>query len=146
MRLKQLMGVALALSFLSVLAVADSQLTDISVENTGNAATVTIRANGSFTHNEYRPADNLLLVDFPGTGIGPLDSSDHSLTVPRISSYHVHSSKAANGINIARVQLTLAHHASVRLAPETNALVLTVATEATTTVLRCWPTHPSKRR
>jgi type IV pilus secretin PilQ/predicted competence protein len=133
MRLKQLMGVALALSFLSVLAVADSQLTDISVENTGNAATVTIRANGSFTHNEYRPADNLLLVDFPGTGIGPLDSSDHSVSAPGISSYQVHSYKAANGINIARVQLTLAHHASVRLAPETNALVLTVATEATTT-------------
>src|SRR5437764_3069658 len=132
MRLKQLIALALGLPFLSLLAVADSQLTDISVQNNGNAATVTIRANGSFTHNEYRPADNLLLVDFPGTGIGPLDSSDHSVSAPGISSYQVHSYKAADGIDIARVQLTLAHHANVRLAPESNALVLTVATEATT--------------
>ncbi|MFL6437423.1 MAG: type IV pilus secretin PilQ [Terriglobales bacterium] len=132
MRLKQLIALALALPFLSLLAVADSQLTDISVQNNGNAATVTIRANGSFTHNEYRPADNLLLVDFPGTGIGTLDSIDHSVSAPGITSYQVHSYKAANGIDIARVQLTLAHHANVRLAPESNALVLTVATEATT--------------
>ena len=114
MRLKQLLGVGLALPFLSVLAVADSQLTDISVQNIGNAATVTIHANGSFTHNEYRPADNLLLVDFPGVGIGALDSTHHSVTEPGLTSYQVHSYKAANGIDIARVEFTLAHQASVR--------------------------------
>src|SRR5712671_3679457 len=120
MRLKQLLGVGLALPFLSALAVADSQLTGISVQNMGDAATVTIRANGRFIHNEYRPADNLLLVDFPGTGIGALDSSDHSVSAPGITSYQVHSYKAANGTDIARVEFTLAHHASVRFAPESN--------------------------
>jgi type IV pilus assembly protein PilQ len=131
MRLKQLLGVGLALPFLSALAVADSQLTGISVQNTGDVATVTIRANGSFVHNEYRPADNLLLVDFPGTGIGALDSNDHSVSAPSITSYQVHSYKAANGTDIARVELTLAHHTSIRFAPESNALVLTVALDGT---------------
>jgi type IV pilus secretin PilQ/predicted competence protein len=131
MRLKQLLGVGLALPLLSALAVADSQLTGISVQTTGAAATVTIRANGSFTHNEYRPADNLLLVDFPGTGVGALDSSDHSVSAPGITSYQVHSYKAANGTDIARVELTLAHHTSVRFVPEGNALVLSVAVDST---------------
>jgi type IV pilus secretin PilQ/predicted competence protein len=130
MRLKQVLGVGLALLFLSALAVADSQLTSISVQNMGDAATVTIRANGRLIHNEYRPADNLLLVDFPGTGIGALDSSDHSVSAPGITSYQVHSYKAANGTDIARVEFTLAHRASIRFAPESNALVLTVALDA----------------
>ena len=70
MRLKQLLGVGLALPLLSALATADSQLTGISVQSKGNAATVTIRANGALTHNEYRPVDNLLLLDFPGVEVG----------------------------------------------------------------------------
>jgi len=130
MRLKQLVGVGLALPLLSGLALADSQLTNISVQGQANSAVVTIRANGSFTHNEYRPADNLLLVDFPGAKIGTLDSSAHAVSVPGLTSYQVHSYVGANGSDIARVEFALAPHANVRFAEQGNALILTVTAEA----------------
>ena len=112
MRLKQLLGVGLAVLFFTALAAADSQLIDVSVEAKGNAAVVVIRANGALTHNEYRPVDNLLLVDFPGTGVGRLDSTPRSVSVPGVNSYQVHSYKTANGSEIARLELTLASRVS----------------------------------
>ena len=130
MRLKQLLGVGLAVPLLTALATADSQLTDISVQGKGNAATITIHANGALTHNEYRPVDNLLLVDFPGVDVGTLDSNTHAVNVPGVTSYQVHSYKAANGSQIARVELTLASHANVRLSSESNAVLVAVTTDS----------------
>lgn len=129
MRLKQLLGVGLAVLLSTAVAAADSQLTDVSVQTKGNAATVAIHANGAFTHNEYRPADNLLLVDFPGASIGMLDPSAHAVSVPGITSYQLHSYKAANGTDTARLELTLAPHAKVRFAAEKNELLVTVSTD-----------------
>ena len=130
MRLKQLLGVGLAVPLLTALATADSQLTSISVQSKGNAASVTIRANGVLTHNEYRPVDNLLLVDFPGVEVGALDANTHAVSAPGITSYQVHSYKAANGTQIARVELTLAPHANVRLSSENNAVLVAVSAES----------------
>jgi len=130
MRLKQLLGVGLAVFFLTALAAADSQLTDVSVQGKGNTATVTIRANGVLTHNEYRPVDNLLLVDFPGTDVGSLDSNTHAVNAPGVTSYQVHSYKAANGSQIARLELTLASHASIRLSNEPNSVMVAVTTDS----------------
>ena len=64
MRLKQLLGVI----FLTLIAsatglAANSQLTNVSVTGEGRTTTVLLHANGAFTHTEYRPVDNLLLVD-----------------------------------------------------------------------------------
>ena len=129
MRLKQLLGVGLAVLCFTALAAADSQLTDVSVEAKGNAAVVIIRANGALTHNEYRPVDNLLLVDFPGTGVGRLDATPRSVSVPGVNSYQVHSYKAANGSDIARLELTLAAHATVRFSPDKNGLLVIVNSE-----------------
>jgi len=130
MRLKQLLGVGLAVALLTAFATADSQLTDISVRGKGNAATVTIRANGVLTHNEYRPVDNLLLVDFPGVGVGTLDSNTHSVSAPGVTSYQVHSYRAANGSQIARVELTLTPHANVRLSSENEVVLVAVSTDS----------------
>ena len=130
MRLKQLLSVGLAVLLLTALAAADSRLTDISVQTNGNAATVTIRANGALTHNEYRPVDNLLLVDFPGVDVGTLDTNSHAVSAPGVTSYQVHSYKAANGSLIARVELTLAPHASIRLSSEQNAVLVSVVTDS----------------
>jgi AMIN domain-containing protein len=130
MRLKQLLCGGLALPLFTTLALADSQLTNISVQNDGRAAVVTIRANGALTHNEYRPADNLLLVDFPGAKVGALDSNPHPVTVPGISSYQVHSYKAANGSDVARVEFALAAHMNVHFAEQANSLILRVSSEA----------------
>lgn len=131
MRLKQLLSVGLAVPLLTAFAVAESQLTAISVQKTADTATVTVRANGALTHNEYRPIDNLLLVDFPGTGTGTLDSASHSVSVPGIFSYQVHGYKSANGSEIARVELTVDPHAVVRFANENSAVVMTVTTSGT---------------
>src|SRR5438045_7807931 len=130
MRLKQLLSVALAVPLLTALAAADSRLTDISVQSNGNAAVVTIRANGALTHNEYRPVDNLLFVDVAVVDIGSFDTNNHTVSIPGISSYQVHSYKAANGSQIARVELTLASHASVQLSNEQNAVLVSVSTDS----------------
>ena len=129
MRLKQLLCGGLALPLFTTLALADSQLTNISVQNEDGAAVVMIRANGAFTHNEYRPADNLLLIDFPGAKVGALDSNPHPVTVPGIHSYQVHSYKAANGGEVARVEFALAAHTKVDFAEQANSLILHVRSE-----------------
>ena len=128
MRLKQLLSVGLAVPFFAAFACADSQLTSVSVQASGNATTVTIRANGTVTHNEYRPVDNLLLVDFPAATIGTLDTKAHSVSVPGMTSYQVLSYKAANGSDIARVELTLDPHAVLRFSTDKNALTIAVST------------------
>ena len=129
MRLKQLLGVGLAVLFFTAVAAADSQLIDVSVEAKGNAAVVAIRANGTLTHNEYRPVDNLLLVDFPGTGVGRLDATPRSVSVPGVNSYQIHSYKAATGSDIARLELTLAPHATVHFSSDKNGLLVIVNPE-----------------
>ena len=147
MRLKQLLGVGLAVPLLTALATADSQLTEISVQGEGNAATITIHGNGALTHNEYRPVDNLLLVDFPGVDVGTLDSNTHTVNVPGVTSYQVHSYRAANGTQIARVELTLASHMNVRLSSQSNAVQVAVSTEPETvpTVAKPSPTLSQPR-
>ncbi|MBV9145400.1 MAG: AMIN domain-containing protein, partial [Acidobacteria bacterium] len=126
MRLKQLLSAGLAVPLFAAVASADSQLTGVNVQSKAGATTVTIHANGALTHNEYRPVENLLLVDFPGATIGTLDSNAHSVSVPGVTSYQVHSYKAANGSDIARVELTLDAHASVQLTNEDNGVVIAV--------------------
>lgn len=132
MRLKQLLSVGLAVFLFTALAAADSQLTGISVQANGNAATIVVRANGALAHNDYRPVDNLLLVDFPGATVGALDSKAHEVSVPGVTSYQIHSYKSANGADIARLELTLAPHANVRFTAEKNAVMVTVSGGAIT--------------
>jgi len=129
MRLKQLLGVWLAALFSTAVAAADSQLTDVSVQTRGTAATVVVHSNGVLAHNEYRPAENLLLVDFPGANVGSLDARTHAISAPGITSYQVHSYKAANGTDTARLELTLVPHSTVRFAAEKNELLVIVSTE-----------------
>jgi len=74
MRLKQLLVMFVLALFSCAMAAADSQMTGVSVDSIENASTVTIRANGPFVHNEYRPSENLLLVDLAGLSISKLDS------------------------------------------------------------------------
>jgi type IV pilus assembly protein PilQ len=114
---------------LATTAAADSQLTDVSVQGADSSSTVTISATASLPHNEYRPADTLLLIDFPGATAGKLDSTIHNVSFPGVASYQVHSYKAANGSDIARVELTLAPHSNLRFAQQRNSLLVTVAAE-----------------
>ena len=85
MRAKQLLKIVLPLLALSALAVAaEPQLAEVTAVAQGGGALVTIRATGAFTHTEYRPAENLLLVDLAGVTAGKLEGKAHALHVPGV--------------------------------------------------------------
>ncbi len=133
MRLKQSLGVLLALTVLTTAAAAGtaSQLTNIGVKAQGNATTLTIQANGAFTHTEYRPTDNLLLVDLAGVSAAKLENQTRDLKgqFPGVESYRVVGYKAASGAHIARVEIALAPNAVVGVADAGFAVAVRIKAE-----------------
>jgi type IV pilus assembly protein PilQ len=127
MRLKQLLGIITLLLVVSLAAAAaGSQLTKVSVASQGSATTVTLHASGAFTHNEYRPADNLLLVDLTGVTAGKFSERATPLKAPGVKSYRVMGYTGAAGKKITRFELTLAPGAAVQLAPVAGGLAIHV--------------------
>src|ERR1043166_8237991 len=82
MRLKHLLGIILLASATAMAAATVSQLGGVLVKNQDSAAVITILANGTFTHTEYRPTDNLMLVDLAGVSIANQDAKVHELGAP----------------------------------------------------------------
>src|SRR5215469_13659211 len=108
MRLKQLLGTALlAIGTTAVASGSVAQLSGVLVKNRDNAGVVTILANGTFTHTEYRPADNLMLVDLAGVSIARPDAGPHAVFAPGVRSYRILSYRSANGAETARIELNL---------------------------------------
>jgi type IV pilus assembly protein PilQ len=137
MRLKQLLGILLLLLALSAMAAASaSQLMDVGVQAKEHATTLTIRANGAFTHTEYRPTDNLLLVDLAGVSAAKLENKSRDLhgEFPGIESYRVVAYKGTNGSNITRVEMSLAANAIVNVDESKHALAVHVSSNASPAV------------
>ncbi len=112
---KQLLRFLVPLLVAASLAMAGaSQLTGVHVDTDGKTTSITIQANGTFTHTEYRPADNLLMVDLTGVSAAQLDGHSESVQVPGVSSYRVLGFKGPNGSDVARVELTVAPAAVVK--------------------------------
>lgn len=131
MRLKQLLGVIFLTLFASAIALAAStQLTNVNVTGQGHATTVLLHANGAFTHTEYRPIDNLLLVDLAGVTAGKLKDTVQTVNKPGVASYRVLAYTGANGAEVARVELTLTAGAVVNVVPVTGGLEVRVAENA----------------
>jgi type IV pilus assembly protein PilQ len=108
MRLKQLLGIILLLLAITVMAAASaSRLTNVSVASQGSVTTVTLQASGTYTHNEYRPTDTLLLVDLAGVSADKLNERTRSLQVPGVKGYRVVGYKGAAGADVTRVELNL---------------------------------------
>ena len=108
MRGKQLLGIFLmALVLSTIAAAAGPQLTAVSLSTQDNTTTITIRASGAFTHTEYRPSDNLLLVDLPGVSAGVLEGQSQPVQGPGVTAYRVESFQGTGGTDVARVELTL---------------------------------------
>lgn len=129
MRLKLTLGIFLLAA--SVFAASASQLTGVAVQAKGSASTVTIRANGAFTHTEYRPTDNLLLVDLTGVSAAKLENHSKTLTgMPGLEAYRVTGYKGASGTDTTRVELTLASSAVVNVDEGKNALAVHVSASA----------------
>jgi type IV pilus secretin PilQ/predicted competence protein len=133
MRLKQLLVVLITLLAFTVSAfAAGSELTNVSVASQNNATTLTLQTSGAFTHNEYRPADNLLLVDLSGVTAGKLNDRSRDLDVPGVKSYRVVGYKGAAGAEITRVEISLLPGAAV-MVNETKAGVQVQVTGTTKT-------------
>jgi len=127
MRGKQLLGIFLMVLVLSMMAAAAGpQLTAVSIGTQDNTTTITIRASGAFTHTEYRPSDNLLLVDLPGVSAGVLAGQTQPVQGPGVAAYHVESFQSTGGTDVARVELTLSGAPFVTFNQEQGALEVRV--------------------
>lgn len=127
MRLKQLLGIILLASATALAAATVSQLGGVLVKNQDSAAVITILANGTFTHTEYRPTDNLMLVDLAGVSIANQDAKVHEVAAPGVRSYRITGYRSATGAEVARMELTLARNAKVNVAEVEGGLELRVS-------------------
>ena len=146
MRGKQLLGILLMALVLSAMAAAAGpQLTAVSVQTQDNTTTITIRATGAFTHTEYRPSDNLLLVDLPGVSAGVLEGQSQSVQGP-IAGYRVQSFQGTGGTDVARVELTLRDAPFVTFSQDQGALEVRVTSAVTPAAAAAAPAaaEPSK--
>ncbi|HLJ86978.1 MAG TPA: type IV pilus secretin PilQ [Candidatus Angelobacter sp.] len=125
MRHKQL-GIILLGMAATLAAGSDSQLSGIRVEERDAASLVTIRATGTFTHTEYRPSANLMLVDLAGVSVSPQDSALHAVSTPGIESYRISEYRSVSGGEVARVELALAGGADVKVKETEGGLELQV--------------------
>jgi type IV pilus assembly protein PilQ len=127
MRLRQLLGVSLALLLCCALGFAAMpQLTNVSVVAQGGSTTVTMHATGSFTHREYRANDKLLLVDLTGVNAGKLQDRDRKLEVPGVQSYHVVAYKGMGSVDVARIELRLTSGATFSVNDTADGLAVTI--------------------
>jgi type IV pilus assembly protein PilQ len=114
MRVKQLLITVMLLVALAA-AAATSELTNISLVAQGGSTVVTITASGAFHHNEYRPVENVMFVDFPGLSAGKLLDKMKGVQMPGLTGYRVVNYSGANGAQVARVELTLAPGADIKV-------------------------------
>src|SRR5438270_1811401 len=127
MKLKQLLGILLLTTVCTTLAAAaGTQLTQVSAKHEGDATLVSIQATGSFTHTEYRPSENLLLVDMAGVSAAKLGGKTHFLNAPNVVGYRALEYKASSGSTIARVELTVSKNASISVSDADHALLVKV--------------------
>ena len=130
MRLKRLLGISVTLLALAGAAVAaGSQLTNVSVASEGTSTTLTLHTTGNFTHNEYRPAQNMMLVDLTGVSAGKLQERMRSLDSASVKSYRVLTYTGRGGAEVTRVELALAPGASVHVDKQNSDLTLKVTRE-----------------
>lgn len=116
MRVKQLLGMILLAGVITAPAAGSvSQLAGVQVENHDQASVVSIFANGPFTHTEYRPTDNLMLVDLAGVSTEHQDAAIHAVSSAGVKSYRVVGYRSASGAEVARVELTLLPGATTRV-------------------------------
>src|SRR5215470_3958268 len=116
MRLKQLLGIILLAAATTASAAGPvSQLAGVQVDNRDHASVITILANGTFTHTEYRPTATLMMVDLAGVSVAHPDSAVHAVSSMGLQSYRVVGYHSAAGAEVARIELALAPGATSRI-------------------------------
>jgi type IV pilus assembly protein PilQ len=132
MRPKQLLVLMLSLGLFSAAGYASvPQLSQVSVVPQGNATIVTLQVNGAFTHNEYRLANDLLLVDLIGVTAN-VNPNSRAVQSPGLSAYSVDgcptkqagANACPSGVQSARVKLSLASNPEIHVHASPGGLVL----------------------
>ena len=127
MRLKQLLGIFLpAVAITAVAAASGPQLSGVLVKSQNHAGVITILANGTFTHKEYRPSDTLMLVDLAGVSQAHPDQKIHPVFAPGVRSYRIEEYRSPEGTETARIELTLVAGANVKVNDVTGGVELNV--------------------
>jgi len=126
MRLRQLLGITL-LAVTTMATASASQLSGVLVKNHENAGEITILATGTFTHTEYRPADNLILVDLAGVSLSRPDPKVHTVFAPGVRSYRIQSYRSPAGEEVARVEVALIKGANVTVSDVEGGVRLNVS-------------------
>jgi len=109
------------------------QLTAVNVTPNGDTVVVTLRAAGPIVHNEYRPEDQLLMVDLQGVSPGTLKVKEKTVDLPALKSYRVLSYIGANGTENTRVELSLGENVAVKVEPGTASLDVRLTVKKQTT-------------
>src|SRR6266566_2444691 len=131
MRQKQLLGIALLAMVMSTMATATvSQLGSVLVKNQDSTAVITVLANGAFTHTEYRPTDNLMLVDLAGVSIANQDAKIHAVSAPGVRSYRIVGYLSTSGAEVARLEVNLAPGAKANVSDIEGGLEVRVTGDA----------------
>ena len=127
MKLKQLLGILLlSMVCTTVAAAAGTQLTQVTAKHTGDATLVSIQTTGAFTHTEYRPSENLLLVDLTGVSASKLSGKTRLLNAPNVVGYRVLEYKTSSGGAVARIELTMSKGTGVSVSDAHNGLLVKV--------------------
>src|SRR3954462_9093124 len=127
MKLKQLLGILLLTMVCSTMAAAaGTQLTQVTAKHVGDATLVSIQATGAFTHTEYRPSENLLLVDMTGVSATKLGGKTRLLNAPNVVGYRVLEYKASSGGTVARIELTMSKSTGVSVSDAHNGLLVKI--------------------
>lgn len=128
MRLKQLLGILLlAIGTNAVATASASQLSGVLVKNQNNAGVITILASGAFTHTEYRPTGNLILVDLAGVSLTHPDAKVHPVFAPGVRSYRIVEYRSAEGGDVTRIEFTLVPGANVKVSDISGGVELNVS-------------------
>src|SRR6266403_5697885 len=148
MKLKQLLGILLLTVVCTTMAAAaGTHLTQVSAKHVGDATLVSIQATGAFTHTEYRPSENLLLVDMTGVSASKLSGKTRLLNASNVIGYRVLEYKASSGGTVARIESTMAKGTGVSVSDAHNALWVKVTgtgTEATADAAPAITSAPAK--
>ena len=126
MRVKRLLTVALMALVCAGTATAASQLNSVQVTPKDNAAVLSLRTTGAFTHKEYRADDHLVLVDLSGVTPDAAVQRSASLSSSVLKSYRLSSYVSASGADVTRVELVVGDNVSLQVADQPDGLQITL--------------------
>ena len=109
------------------------QMTDIGVFSRANyGAVITLHVNGTFTHVDYRPGDELYIIDLPGIEIGAVEQTEQIFNLQGLKSFKVGAYAGQGGVPTVRVQVSLEGRPTVRVTEIRDGLMVHVSPDPAT--------------